>query len=281
MWHRAFVVSGLLALAGCPDKNSPERQMRAAAAQMAEFADSMCRCSDKACADKVQDDLTTWATRMAKESSSKPPKPDEELMKRMTDIGQRYAECMAKAMTYTKPELVAPRDDVPPASTTRDADALVREARAWARAKQPEHLVTDARFDYVDAKGALDAEFGAVEITFGRPAKKADDPKRKTGAPATPTTSPEDCFMISWSPATSWSRTTYGCGDAVDVANRCTVTQIWRKAIEAKAPEDALAKIEMRPLAAGAGWTFVIQDEPRGVDIRQSFADDCPLAVEK
>lgn len=269
---------------GCPDKNSPERQIRMAVDQMATFTDDMCRCLDKACADKIQDQMTKWATEMARDAPKQQPKPDEALMKRMTEIGQRYGECMTNAMMSEPPPAAAPaalRDDIPPATTTRDADTLVREARAWARAKQPEHLVTDVQIDYVDANGVIDGEFGAVAIMFGRPAKKADDPKRKIGAPPAPTTRPDDCFQINWSPSVTWSRTTYGCGDAVDVANRCTVTQIWKKAIAAKAPDAALAKIEMRPLAAGAAWTFVIQDEPRGVDIRESFADDCPLAVEK
>src|SRR5665647_769315 len=71
-----------------------------AMAKMSEFADDMCKCKDKACADKVQEGMTKWSTDMAaKGGAKKDEKPDEASMKKMTEIGQKYAECMTKAMT--------------------------------------------------------------------------------------------------------------------------------------------------------------------------------------
>jgi hypothetical protein len=70
-----------------------------AMAKMSEFSDSMCKCTDKACADKVQADMTKWSTDMAAKGGKKEEKPDEATMKKMTEVGQKYAECMTKAMS--------------------------------------------------------------------------------------------------------------------------------------------------------------------------------------
>ncbi len=71
-----------------------------AMAKMEEFSNEMCKCKDKACADKVQEGMTKWSTDMAaKGGEKKDEKPDEASMKKMTEIGQKYAECMTKAMT--------------------------------------------------------------------------------------------------------------------------------------------------------------------------------------
>ena len=70
-------------------------------AKMGGFADDMCKCKDKACADKVQEGMTKWSTDMAAKGGDKKAdeKPDEAMMKKMTEVGQKYAECMTKAMT--------------------------------------------------------------------------------------------------------------------------------------------------------------------------------------
>ncbi len=71
-----------------------------AMAKMGEFADDMCKCKDKACADKVQEGMTKWSTDMAAKGGEKSTeKPSEADMKKMTEVGQKYAECMTKAMT--------------------------------------------------------------------------------------------------------------------------------------------------------------------------------------
>ena len=69
--------------------------------KMGAFAEDMCKCKDKACADKVQEGMTKWSTDMAAKGGDKKAdeKPDEATMKKMTEVGQKYAECMTKAMT--------------------------------------------------------------------------------------------------------------------------------------------------------------------------------------
>lgn len=74
----------------------------AAIAKMDEFAKKMCACKDKACADKVNADMTRWGTEMAKKTDSG-GKLDDASMKRMTDAATRYGECMTKTMTPPKP----------------------------------------------------------------------------------------------------------------------------------------------------------------------------------
>lgn len=70
-----------------------------AVAKMTEFKDEMCKCKDKACADKVQESMTKWSTEMAGKQGDKKDKPDEATMKKMTEVGQAYGECMTKAMS--------------------------------------------------------------------------------------------------------------------------------------------------------------------------------------
>jgi hypothetical protein len=74
-----------------------DREAAEAVAKMDQFAGKMCACKDKACADKVQDDLTKWASEMAKKGTGN--KPSEDLVKKSSDIMKRYADCMTKLLT--------------------------------------------------------------------------------------------------------------------------------------------------------------------------------------
>jgi hypothetical protein len=70
---------------------------RAAVEKMDDFSKKMCSCKDKACADKVNEEMTKWGTEMAK-SPRKDEKPSVELAKRAAEIMTRYTECMTKLM---------------------------------------------------------------------------------------------------------------------------------------------------------------------------------------
>lgn len=275
-----LLVSGLIALAGCPDRNSPERKARMAVSRFEAFTKQMCACKDKPCADKVQEELTTWSTEMAKDSSLTDRKPDEATMKEMTDLATRYSECFTKLVVAGE-TLPPPRDDVPTGGTIANADVLLRDARAWARAKHPDHHALGVTIAYADASGDLDAKHGTLDITFGRLSPKADDPTRKIGAPVERPQPPSDCFQLGYTPASRWLHSTYACGEAFDVTNRCSVAQIWERAIERGAPAEALASITFRTTSDGGVWALRITDEPRDIHIVETFNDDCPLAVEK
>lgn len=93
-----------------------------AMAVMNGFTDRMCGCNDKACADTVQDEMNAWSAAMAKTAGSQ-ARPDEATMKKMTEIGVRYGECMAKAMQSSPPPAVRP--------SARTATRLPRECDTY------------------------------------------------------------------------------------------------------------------------------------------------------
>lgn len=90
----AFLAAVSIASFGCKKKGGAGEAM----AKMGEFKDKMCGCKDKACADKVQDEMNKWSAENAKNAGDKPEKPSDEDMKKMTEVGTKYGECMAKAM---------------------------------------------------------------------------------------------------------------------------------------------------------------------------------------
>jgi hypothetical protein len=91
----AFVAAmSLVSFAGCKKKGSGD-----AMGKIVEMKDKMCKCTDKGCADKVNDEYTKWGQEQAKNASGKEAeKPNEEDAKKMTDAMKEYGDCMAKAM---------------------------------------------------------------------------------------------------------------------------------------------------------------------------------------
>jgi len=90
----AFAAVVSLSSIGCKKKGGASDAM----AKMEGFQKSMCDCKDKACADKVQEDMTKWGTEAAK--NAKPDdKPDPDMVKKSGEIMTKYTECMTKLMT--------------------------------------------------------------------------------------------------------------------------------------------------------------------------------------
>jgi hypothetical protein len=77
-------------------------------AGMEYFATSICKCTDKACADQVNDGMMKWAQDLTR-TADKDEKPDPDLAKRATEIMNRYTECMTKIYMVG-----AGQDDPPP-----------------------------------------------------------------------------------------------------------------------------------------------------------------------
>lgn len=73
------------------------------------FKDDMCRCAagDSACAQRVSDDMTAWASEMAKTMGSQAEKLDPKEVERMvqliTPVMTDYTKCMTAAMTPRVP----------------------------------------------------------------------------------------------------------------------------------------------------------------------------------
>ena len=104
----------LLTVAGCKKKGGGGD----AVAKLEGFQKDMCECKDKACADKVNDNMTKWGTEMANTvTADKDAKPDVELAKKETEIMTKYTECMTKAMTAGGPAMGSAAE--PPAGSAR------------------------------------------------------------------------------------------------------------------------------------------------------------------
>jgi hypothetical protein len=284
-----------LVLTGCGDAEEERFREETADAlkRMGEFRDEMCKCQDKPCTDRVQQAMTRWSTDMAAKSSDRrrEHKADEATMKKMTEVGQAYGECMTKAMSQpgATPEPVAtpaaPPILTPTADETKEpatpkaplyADALLRQVRDWAHKQRPDRFVESAAFSYVDAEGLLDATDGEVRIVFGRVNDSSS--KRRVGGRVRPKQPQSDCFTLQTTGG-RWLVTTNECADTVDYVPRCGAAAIWKRAIAKKAPGEAVAQLTFH--ANEKKWDFAIDDEPLKVHVRESFPDDCELNVER
>lgn len=91
-----------------------ERASSSLLARMGDFADAMCGCTDARCADRVQADLERWAVDNASDHGrndrGEREKPDDATMREWTEVGSRYGDCMAKAMSVRR---VQPRSRLP------------------------------------------------------------------------------------------------------------------------------------------------------------------------
>jgi hypothetical protein len=107
----AFLAAiSIMSFAGCKKKGGGADMM----GKMTEFKDAMCKCADKACADKVTADMTKWSADMAKEAGDKPVVPSEEDMKKMQPVSEEMTKCMTKAMMAgMTPPPAAPAGDKP------------------------------------------------------------------------------------------------------------------------------------------------------------------------
>jgi hypothetical protein len=112
----AFLAAMSLASFGCKKKGGAGEAM----AKMNDMTEKMCKCTDKACADKVNDDYKKWGEEMSKNASGKEAEaPSAEDQKKMTDTMTKFTECATKAMgggaamTGDKPAGDKPAGDKP------------------------------------------------------------------------------------------------------------------------------------------------------------------------
>ena len=98
--------------AGAPNCPTPV-QFPCVLTAMEYYSDAMCKCSDKGCADHVQDDLVKWAGDL-ESRMSKDDKPDPALAQKAGDVMQRYAECMTKILVANAGGTDPSLDDPPP-----------------------------------------------------------------------------------------------------------------------------------------------------------------------
>lgn len=164
------------------------------------------------------------------------------------------------------------------------ADALIKQAAT----ERKDLMLSRIAAKYVRADGTMDATYGELELNLigAEPPPPPDDPNRPTGAPVRqPDPAADrgpDCEDFRWSATTGWAprqdeymKMCLALGERVPV--RCTVIQIWQRALADGAPDNALAKIDV---IAGMGWTLSIDDDPRNVHFSRTYDDDCTPAAE-
>lgn len=90
----AFMATVSLAALGCKKKSADGGDMMA---KMTELKNKMCECKagDKACADKVNEDMRKWTEQHAKSGQHA---ADPEMAKKMEPLSREIGECMMKAM---------------------------------------------------------------------------------------------------------------------------------------------------------------------------------------
>lgn len=310
--HRAVgVLVCTLALVSCKKPRSDNAEVVTA---FEGFATRMCACADRACADLVLEAMTAWSTEMAKKPDDG-NRPDEAAMKAMTDLGQKYSDCLTKLMDLPVPvkpteppeptEPAEPTEPTPTVTVSRPADRptiakLVQEAKDYHRAAE-EHLalhVLTAR--YVASDGMLDPTYGELTIGFGNrpptpPGPALDDPARPTGAPIPDPPAPRAdtwgkrddhslCPTGTWTSKSGWTWKSRGrfCTTAPEIIPRCSTAEVWNRAKAKRAPATAIAVLDLLPRDDGTqSWSFSITDELRKVDIDLVIKDNCTAVVEK
>jgi hypothetical protein len=90
----AFLAAVSLASFGCPKKSSSGD----AIVRQTEFRDRMCACKDRACAEKVTEDLTRWGQEQAKASGDKIIKMSDDDMKKSAAVSGEMSACMTKIL---------------------------------------------------------------------------------------------------------------------------------------------------------------------------------------
>lgn len=159
------------------------------------------------------------------------------------------------------------------AEIVEDVDRVLKETA-------PELVMLRYVASYVRKDGTLDPAYGKLDVelqTIDSVDGVIDDPNRPTGAPL-PDIAPAEklrsrCPTLRLDKGV-WTVRETGCYRVrLKAGPKCTVAQIWSKALTAGAPDNALAIIELD--RRGSGWNFRVIDKLRGVDFLRYITDDC------
>ncbi|MDQ3297746.1 MAG: hypothetical protein M3619_14250 [Myxococcota bacterium] len=258
--------------AACAKKSGTRALTKDQTQEVEALTKAVCSCADKACSDVVSEQITAWFSGFSFADY------DKAANRELARHGEQMASCIGR---FVSDAGVAA--DLPPTDPAGQATTLLTAARTWAQRTHPAHHLEQTTISYVDAAGVLDPDHGELAVQLGTPSKPTDDPKRRTGAPIKPAGSAAapSCPVLYWSRSAGWSSSPWTCRTLEPHVARCSPQQVWKRAIEKGAPADALAvmTLERAPDSAPM-WRFKISDPPRKIDISESFADDCELAVE-
>ncbi|HET9621351.1 MAG TPA: hypothetical protein VFP84_08305, partial [Kofleriaceae bacterium] len=95
----AFLAAmSLVSVAGCPKKPAGD-DMGPAIAKLNDIRDQMCKCTDKACADKVNEAYAKWGQEQAKTApADKNAVANQEQANKIVAISEEITKCTAKAI---------------------------------------------------------------------------------------------------------------------------------------------------------------------------------------
>jgi hypothetical protein len=232
----------------------------------------MCACKDRACVDLVHSDLTAWVDQQIKASGS--------AATLFAPADKRESEDLLRD-AFACADAVVDKSDPPKLLM---ATAMIGTARDKARERKVRLAATWIEARYTKSDGALDPTFGELRVEFRAPPPGVDDPTRPLGAPVrehSAESADVDCPTWTFVAKTAeWTAETGSCMPTVALAPKCTVEQIWARAIADGAPKEALATLSLgvRKGEPAIVWAFRIEDRPRQINIDKRYADDCAAA---
>jgi hypothetical protein len=284
------LVVPLLAVAACKRDNPPppSTEVASGSAPVAPVSRSgaldflegiklkMCGCADRACTERVHDELATWTDQQVAASGSSATMFAGDDLRISEELLRNTFACEEAVLAKLPPEKAPPEE-----KAALRATALLATAREKGRERKARLAASWIEVRYARSDGTLDPAYGELVVAFRAPPPGADDPSRPVGAPTrehAPESMDSDCPTWSFAAKTSeWSAEAGPCMPTVALVPKCTVEQIWTRAIADGAPGKALATISLgvRKGEPAITWRFRIEDRPRQIDIDKRFPDDC------
>lgn len=78
--------------------DAPATSAQRALAAMAGFRDRMCKCTDRACANQVTEDMTRWGEEAARAADQPPRRLSHDETRIAQELGDAMVKCMADLM---------------------------------------------------------------------------------------------------------------------------------------------------------------------------------------
>jgi hypothetical protein len=83
--------------AAAREADAPTSHAPLAIAKLGEYRDAICKCADKACANRMLEEMTQWAQQMAKQHPNEPHMTEAEIQ-RAKEISDALVKCMTAVM---------------------------------------------------------------------------------------------------------------------------------------------------------------------------------------
>ena len=277
------LLPALLVMAAAPACKKKAASADEDIAKLVELKDRMCACKrgDRGCADRVSEDLNRWSKEWGDRAGSKRTKMSPADMKKMEEVGMQYGVCMTTAFDTGTGSSAMPPAPSPPDEKVTNADRLIKLTFDGV---EPGYAVSKLVLSYVRADGTIDETYGVATVELGKPAP-ADDPDRPIGAPLP--AAPPSYVATERCPSFTWKRGVRTTGQtscpmlgAEGITRpKCSVVEVWKRAIEKGAPAKALAVLELVG-PPGQTWKLSIDDAPRKIHFAIDVEDTCEPTLE-